>query len=76
MIECTYIRYDLYRYALGPSPWFQAMRRRLRESISSAMAEDFRHSADPIDQQLWRLRSEECTFQLLIFLRRFGLLDV
>jgi len=37
----------------------QAMRTGLRESITSVMAEDFRTSQDPVDQQLWRIRSEE-----------------
>eukprot|EP00435_Cladocopium_sp_Y103_P022921 s2924_g5.t1 len=37
----------------------QAMRSGLRESLSSAAAEEFRRSHDPVDRLLWRIRSEE-----------------
>ncbi|CAJ1355653.1 unnamed protein product [Effrenium voratum] len=37
----------------------KAMKEKLRESITSVMAEDFRKSEDAVDKVLWRLRNEE-----------------
>jgi len=35
------------------------MRQRLKDTMDSATAEDFRQSGDPTDKLLWHLRAEE-----------------
>mmetsp|Transcript_103526 Transcript_103526/g.297389 ORF Transcript_103526/g.297389 Transcript_103526/m.297389 type:complete len:513 (+) Transcript_103526:18-1556(+) len=48
-----------------------AMKRQLKETITAAVADDFRKSTDPTDVLLWRLRSEETrTFRECVALSR------
>jgi len=39
----------------------QHMRQKLKDTIDSATAKDFRNSKDPMDRLLWHLRGEEST---------------
>ncbi|CAJ1393574.1 unnamed protein product [Effrenium voratum] len=47
----------------------KAMKEKLRESITSVMAEDFRKSEDAVDKVLWRLRNEEVASEDLEYVK-------
>eukprot|EP00929_Paragymnodinium_shiwhaense_P071870 TRINITY_DN36500_c0_g1_i2.p1 TRINITY_DN36500_c0_g1~~TRINITY_DN36500_c0_g1_i2.p1 ORF type:complete len:499 (-),score=106.12 TRINITY_DN36500_c0_g1_i2:79-1575(-) len=49
----------------------QDMRRQLRDGITSTLVEDFRHSWDPVDKLIWRIRQAESrTFKECIALSK------